>query len=109
MTIERDLEAEEQRRDSIKTIQKQIIANKGLFDIYNERLDMLKKKRLQIMQSSNKNAPNPQKTIDQVVGNMNDISIMDTTIQDDKIKVKPKALADLGIQQAANSNRKQSM
>jgi Protein of unknown function (DUF3006). len=98
ITIERNIAEEEARKESIKSIQREIMNNTNLFDNFNRKLDYFKNKKMQLLQASNKGVPNVQGTIDAVIGTLKDTALIDETIDNDRIMVRPQAVTDIRLE-----------
>lgn len=105
VSIERNIAEEEARKNSIKDIQNEIIQNDHLFDDFNRKLDYFKNKKMQLLQASSKGVPNVQKTLETVIGTLKETSIIDETIDNDRIMVRPKAVTDIRLEKPNATNK----
>ena len=91
-TVERNIVEEEGRKDSITRIQRELLADKDLFNDYNRKLEYFKNKKMEAIQSTAQSNLNLQNVIDAVHSNLQDTSFLDRSelAYNDRVIVRSK-------------------
>ena len=83
---------EEGRKENITRIQRELLADKDLFNDYNRKLEYFKNKKMEMAQGPSHGNMNFQNVINDVHDNLQENSILDRSeLQDnDRVIVRPK-------------------